>query len=77
MIVGGVSVVIKVLNAEKNLNYVCGFNSNRSVNTLCLGYENRPLLCRKIIAPSSEIYANLTNALCGQNTEMLNVKSGT
>jgi len=33
MIVGSVSVVIKVLNAESNLNYVCGFNSNRSVNT--------------------------------------------
>jgi len=31
--VGSVSVVIKVSNAESNLNYICGFSSNRSVNT--------------------------------------------
>jgi len=41
------------------------------------GYENRSMLCREIIAFCSEIYAKHTNALCGQNTEMLNVKSRT
>jgi len=33
MIVGSVSVVIKVSNAESSLNYIWGFSSNRSVNT--------------------------------------------
>ena len=37
MIVGTVSVVIKVSNAESNLNYICGFSSNRSVNTHIVG----------------------------------------
>ena len=44
-----------------------------SKRTLLLGYENRSMLCRKIVAFCSEIYAKHTNALCGQNTQMLDV----
>ena len=57
MIVGSVSVVIKVANAESNLNYVFGFSSNPSVNTHRRGYENLSVLCREIIALCSEMYA--------------------
>ena len=32
------------------------------------------MLCREIIAVCSEIHTKHTNALCGQNVELLNVK---
>jgi len=34
------------------------------------------MLYREIIAVSYEIHAKHVNALCGQNTEFLNVKAG-
>lgn len=77
MILGSVSVLIKFSNAESNPNYICGFSPYRLVNTHRLSYENRSVFCRVIIGLCSEIYAKHKNALCGQDTEILNVKSGT
>ena len=32
------------------------------------------MLCREVIAVCSQIHTKHTNALCGQNVELLNVK---
>ena len=51
-------------------------SSYRAVNTVSVIKTSQLMLYREIIAVCSEIHTKHINTLCGQNGELLNVKSG-
>ena len=72
----------------KHINTVCGqnvelLNVKLAVHIVTTGLQrvksllqNQSMLCREIIAICSQIHTKHINTLCGQNTELLNVKPG-
>lgn len=56
-------ITLNLLQTMINLNYKSRLSLHCTVNTLLLSYKNKPVSYMEIIAASSEIHTEHTNAL--------------